>query len=401
MINLPDTEKSYWRESYPSENIYPELLEDVVVDVAVIGAGITGMTAAYLLKKSRLTVAVLEKHTVGGGTTGRTTGKVTSQHNIFYDDLQKRLGAKTAATYGEANQAAIEQIETIISAENISCDWYRDDNYVFTADSKRVGQLKQEAETASRLGLPASFETTSPLPFEIKAAVKFSNQGKINTQKYVLGLARAVNGNGSYVFEHSNVIGIREGNPGRIRTKKAKVIAKNIIVASSVPTLPLMARASYSIHEYPSESYLVAGHTQKDVKGMYISPDKEHYSIMPTEVDGQRIVLIGGEGHIFGLRGNRQARFERLAAYAEKHFGVETIANRWSDRDYLAYDGVPLVGKLYPWSQHLYVGTGFKKWGLTNGTAAGMILRDLICGNDNTWAPIFSPRKPTLRNHFR
>ena len=143
MDNLPDTEKSYWREFYPSQAVYPELLEDIAVDVAIVGAGITGMTAAYLLKKSGFTVAVLDKHTVGGGTTGRTTGKVTSQHGLNYHGLQKRFDAKTARIYGEANQAAIEQIEKIVAAENMDCDWQRDDNYVFTADPKRAAQFRQ------------------------------------------------------------------------------------------------------------------------------------------------------------------------------------------------------------------------------------------------------------------
>ncbi len=80
---------------------------------------------------------------------------------------------------------------------------------------------------------------------------------------------------------------------------------------------------------------------------------------------------------------------------------MPVIENKWSDRDYLAYDGLPLVGYLYPWSKRLYVGTAFKKWGLTNGTMAAMILRDLIMGSDNPWAETFSPRRPTLRNSWR
>lgn len=401
MATLPKNEKSFWREFYPAESLYPELSENIEVDVAVVGGGITGLTAAYLLKQRGLSVAVLEKYTVGGGTTGRTTGKVTSQHNLNYHDLAKRLGTRTARTYGEANQAAIEQIEAIIDSENLDCDWHRDDNYVFTENPEQLSRFRKEAETAASLGLPATYVTAAPLPFEIKAAVRFANQAKMNAQKYALGLARSVDGGSSFVCENSNVIGIREGSPGRVRTKKAKVVAKDIIIATSVPTLPLMARGGYAVHEYPSESYIVAGQTDKDVRGMYISPDKGHYSILPAGSDGRRMILIGGEGHFWGLRGNRQARFERLAAYAEKHFGVHAIANRWSDRDYLAYDGIPLVGTLYLWSKHLYVGSAFKKWGLTNGTAAGMILCDLICGENNAWASVFNPHRPTLLNRFR
>ncbi len=398
MSHLPDAEKSYWREFYPAASLYPKLSEDVEVDVAIVGAGITGMTTAHLLKKAGFTVAVVEKHTIGGGTTGRTTGKVTSQHNIHYDDLQTRLGLEVAGIYGQANQAAIEKIEQIIREEAIDCDWQRDDNYVYTADDKRVDQFKKEAAIAVRLGLPASFETDIPLPFAIKGAVKFAHQAKINTQKYLLGLAQFVHGNGSYIFENSTAIGIREGSPGRIKTPRGRVYAQHIVIASSVPTLPLIARAHYSIHEYPSESYLIAGEPDSNVTGMYISPDKHHYSILPVTAGGKNMLLVGGEGHLWGLRGNRKARFERLAHYAELHFRITTVTNKWSDRDYLAYDGVPLIGKLYPWSKKLYVGTAYKKWGLTNGTVAAMVLSDMICSNPNPWAKIFTPRRPTLRN---
>lgn len=400
MSTFPSSEQSLWRTFYPAVPAYPKLTGNITVDVAVVGAGITGLTTAYLLKNAGLTVAVVEKHTVGGGTTGRTTGKVTSQHNLMYADMEKRFDQKVTKMYGEANETAIREIERIISKEQISCDWERDDNYVFTADTKRLEEFKKEADAAVRAGLPASFETTSPLPFEIKAAVKFENQAKINTQKYLLGLAAAVQGGGSYTFENSNVIGIREGNPGRIKTAKGKVHAKHIVVASSVPTLPLAARGAYAVHEYPSESYIVAGAPDVELSGMYISPDKEHYSILPITIDGEDMLLVGGEGHFWGLRGNRHARFMRLANYADQHFGVRTIERMWSDRDYLPYDGIPLVGRLYPWSKRLYVATAFKKWGLSNGTAAAMILRDHITGSANPWAKIYDTQRPTILNRL-
>ncbi len=390
MLKLPKDKDSYWREAYPAQNIYPALTKNLAVDVAIVGGGITGLTAAYLLKQSGLRVAVLEKATVGGGTTGRTTGKVTSQHNLIYAELQKQSGQAAAKVYGEANQAAIGQVEAIVQAEKIDCEWRRDDNYVFTADPEQVGSFKQEAKVAAELGLPATFETSVPLPFEVQGAVKFTNQAKINSQKYLLGLAQAVNGNGSYVFEHSNVTGIRDGTPGRVKTKKATVTATHIIVATNVPTMPLMARGTCCLLEYPKESYIVAGKLEKAVTGMYISPDEHEYSILPIEENGERRILIGGESHISGLRGSTNARYQRLADYAEKRFGVTTITHRWSDRDYLSYDNIPLVGKLYPWSKNLYVATAFMKWGLSNGTVAAMILHDLITGKDNSWAATFS-----------
>jgi glycine/D-amino acid oxidase-like deaminating enzyme len=392
MSDLPEHEKSLWREAY-KDTIYPRLSGEVQADVVIIGAGITGLTAAYLLKQAGRTVAVVEKDTVGGGTTGRTTGKVTSQHGLIYAELQKTIGTDAVRKYAEANQAAVELVDRIIRDNKLLCDWARDDNYVFTADPKQVDKFKREAAVAAELGLPASFETVLPLPFEIRGAVKFTGQGKFSAQKYLLGLAAAVDGGGSHVFERSTVTGIRDGTPCRVRTAQGSVIAKDVIVATNVPTLPLMARGGYCVLEYPTESYIVSGPYEGELSGMYISPDKNHYSILPITVGGENRLLVGGGGHVSGLRFSREWRFGKLARYAEKNFGLTNLTHKWSDRDYMAYDKVPLIGRLYPWSKHLYVGTAYKKWGLSSGTLAGMILTDLITGKASPWAPVFTPQR--------
>lgn len=390
---LPNKEKSFWREAY-TVPLYPELLDDLEVDVVIIGAGITGLTSAYLLKQSGLSVAVLEKDTVGGGTTGRTTGKVTSQHGLVYADLIKQVGEEAARMYSEANQAAIEQIDAIITKESIDCHWTREDNYVFTADPRKAARFEQEAEAADRLGLPVRLKTDIPLPLEVKAAVTFAGQGKIHAQKYLQGMAAAINDEDNYIFEHSNVIGVRDGDPCRVTTRKAAITAKHVIVATNVPTFPLLARGGYCILEYPTESYAIAARTDASLKGMYISPDKGHHSILPVEIDGDQYVLIVGEGgNLPGFRLGKEPRHQRLADYAAKWFNVSRVTHRWSDRDYLAYDDIPLIGKLYPWSKHLYVGTAYKKWGLSGGTVAGMILCDSICGRENVWAAVFDSRR--------
>ena len=297
----------------------------------------------------------------------------------------------------EAAQAAVGQVQAIVRREKIKCEYQHDDNYVYTVDSDRIKSFRDEADVAARLGLPATFETDVSLPFEVLGAVKFTGQAKMNAQKYVSGLARAVDGKGSYVFENSRVTGIRDGSPGRVKTAKATVRAEDIVVATNVPTMPLMARGGYCLLEYPTESYIVAGPIKKNFKGMYISPDNNHYSMLPLGNNGQQILLVGGEDHISGMRTSKKAKFRKLADYAEKHFGMGSITHSWSDRDYLSYDGPPLIGRLYPWSKHLYVASAFRKWGLANGTVAAMILSDLITGRENAWAEIFdSTRKSPI-----
>lgn len=392
MITLPKTQKSLWQGSYTS-SLYPALEGKISADVAIVGAGISGLTSAYLLKQAGLTVVVLDKASVGGGTTGRTTGKVTSQHNLIYASLQRHVGAEAAKQYGQLNEAAIGQTEEIIKRENIDCDWRREDNYVFTADPKQVSDFQRESAVARSFGLPASFETKSPLPFPIEGAVKFKNQATYNAEKYLLGLAAAVDGNGSHVFEHSKVTRIHDGEPGSVKTKAGTVQAKHIIVATNVPTLPLAARGTYCMYEHPNESYIVAGKLPKKQPGMYISPDKHHFSILPVVFGGEDYLLVGGKSHLSGLRGSVDARYQELARYAHDNFGVTEFTHTWSDRDYSAYDDLPLIGKMYPWSKHLYVISAFNKWGLTNGMVAAQLLRGEVTGKPHPAAQYFTPNR--------
>jgi glycine/D-amino acid oxidase-like deaminating enzyme len=394
MTSLPQDAKSYWMDSTTSPG-YPPLSDTVKIDVAIIGGGIAGLTTAYLLKKLGMTVAVIEKDTVGGGVSGHTTGKVTSQHNLIYDKLSRRLSLDIARAYGQANQMAIAKIREIIKAENMDCNWHDENSYVYTTDTSKVELLKSEASAAQACGLPASYETTSGLPFPIAGAVKFTGQASFHIRKYLLGLACVVDGEGSYIFEHSHAIGIHEGSLCTIRTSKGKILSDSIVVATNVPTFPLLARGTYCIAEYPKQSYILAGRPKERVEGMYISPDTDNYSILPVKDKGEELLLIGGEGHIPGTHLNANKRYQRLADYAEKKFGMTSIKYKWTHRDYLGYDDMPLIGKLYPWSKHTYTATGFMKWGLTNGTMAATLLSDLVQGKINPLAEIFNPHRIT------
>lgn len=393
MLKLPSKEVSLLKPK-GFKPIYPKLNDDIEVDTVVVGGGIAGISAAYLLKQAGQKVAVLEKEAIGSGTTGHTTGKVTSQHNLVYADLVDRLGRRAAKVYAEANQTAVEEIKKLINKEKIDCGWMAADNYVFTADKDRVKQFKKEARVAASLGLPASFETDSPLPFKITGAVRFTNQGHFSAQKYIEALAGKINGNGSYIFEQTKAESFHDGSPARVGANDHEVVAGNIIVATNVPTLPLAARGLYCIMEYPQNSYLIAGKSQLKLDGMYISPDDDHFSILPL---GETI-LIGGNNNIPGTRAIKP-RQRKLADYAEQHFSFKKIDYRWHARDYIAYDGVPLIGKLYPWSRHLYVTTAFKKWGLSHSMVSAMILRNLILGQADPWAETYnSMRSSPIKN---
>lgn len=392
MAYYPSKGTSLWNETTGvSKHQYPRLEKDFSIDVAIIGGGIAGLTLAYLLKKAGKKVVVFEKHTIGEGVTGFTTAKVTSQHGLVYSELFKNFDEKTARLYGEANQQAIETIETIIKNERIECGWRREDNFVYTQKVDEVEKLKQEAALAKKLGLPASFTKKTSLPFSVEGAVRFKNQGVFHVLRYLQGLAAAVDGEGSYVFENTKAFSFKDGSPATFLIKGGKVTAVDVVFATNAPAA-VKDHIYYGLLAYPTRSYIIAGKvTQPTIeKGMYINTGRSTHSILPTEIDGQPWMLVGGYGHFVGMSTSQARRYKKLEEVAAI-LGLKDIKYRWSTWDFTSYDGLPLIGKLYSNSKHFYTATGFRKWGMTNGTVAALVLTDLITGRHNPWADMLRP----------
>ena len=385
MVRIPSKGTSLWVETAPRAT-YAPLSGNLNVDIAVIGAGIAGLTTAYLLKQRGKQVAVFDKWQVGGDISGFTTGKVTSQHGITYSELIKKFGSQTAKLYGKANQEAIKLIEDIIATERIECGWRRTDNYVFTEKPDEVEKFRQEAVDAKKLGLPASFETTVPLPFATAGGVRFKNQATFHIGRYLQGLAAAIEGGGCHVYENTKVTNVRDGKQCHFSTPGGTVTANAVLLATNIPS-PLITHTAYGFKAYPTRSYIVAGRTDRDIDAMYITAGNPTRSILPVELDGKRWLLVGGEGHFAGMSGPASRHWQKLSEYAQERFGV-TTEYQWSTWDYVAYDRLPLIGKAYSWSKNTYVATGFRKWGLSNGTVAGMVLADTLTGRPNRYAHV-------------
>ncbi|MDR6504835.1 FAD-dependent oxidoreductase [Arthrobacter oryzae] len=377
---------SLWAATSASTG-YAALDADVEVDVAVIGGGIAGLTAALALKRAGQTVAVLEAARVGTGVTGNTTGKVTSLHRLAYTELAGRHGAGTARMYGEANQAAIQHVAATVAEEGIDCGFRRVSNYTYAESEATLDLVREEAALAASLGLPASFTTDVPLPFEVKGAVRFDDQAQIHALRYVQGLARAVDGEGSFIFEESPATGFRDGSPAVVDTERGSVRAREIIVATN---MPIEDKGIFDERCYLHRSYIVAGRTAlPPLDSTFLSADQPMRSILTIDLDGTSYVLAGGEGHPASERTDSAERYRRLSGFARDRLGVDEIAYRWSTQDAMPADGLPYVGQMSPESRHIHVITGLRKWGLTNGTAAALILRDTLCGRPNPWAAVF------------
>jgi glycine/D-amino acid oxidase-like deaminating enzyme len=200
-------------------------------------------------------VAVLEAARVGAGVTGNTTGKVTSLHRLAFTELAGRHGADAARIYGQANEAAIQHVAGRAEGEGIDCGFRRVSNYTYAESDNALARVRREAALAGRLGLPACFTTEVPLPFTVKGAVRFDGQAQVHALKYVQSLARAVDGDGSFVFEETPATGFRDGSPAVVDTDRGSVRAREIIVATN---MPFGDRGVFAERCYLHRSYIVA-----------------------------------------------------------------------------------------------------------------------------------------------
>ncbi len=359
------------------------------VDVAVLGAGITGLTTALLLKQTGVRVAVVEAGRVSGATTGHTTAKVTAQHGLIYDTITSKFGRDGARAYGEANYAAVNVMDRIVRENRIDCDWERRSSYAYTEQDSNVGQIEQEVEAAQAAGLPAHYTEQTELPWPVKAAVRFDDQAQFHPRRYCLALAGLIDGDGSRVFEQTRAIDVEEGSPCVVKTARHDVRAAFVVLATHIPFLD---QGGFLAKCHPEREYAMAVALNQPVpKGMYISVEQPTRSVRQHPFDGGELAILAGESHKTGQDPDTLARYSALERFAHERFSVRAVEYRWSTQDYMPVDQIPYIGRLRRTTDRLYVATGFRKWGMTSGTVAGILISDQILGRDNPWTGLFDP----------
>ncbi|ODM26222.1 (2Fe-2S)-binding protein [Clostridium sp. Bc-iso-3] len=385
----------YWIASTP-ETDYPTLDEDIKVDVAIIGGGITGISSAYLLSKAGVKVAVIEADRILQGTTGHTTAKITSQHELIYSKINSQMGRELAEQYADANESAIRMIEKIATENNIECDFVSQSAYVYTLQDEYIEKIKDEVQIAESLGIKVSYLEEIPLPFPIKAAVRFDNQAQFHPRKFLLPLAKEITASGNQIFEQSRIVDIENGsNYVLITNQGKKVAASKIIIASHYPFYN--KTGLYFTRIYPERSYVVAIKAKESYPGgMYITIEEPGRSLRSQRSDDGELILVGGEHHKTGQGEDTIKHYEALIDYANTTFTVEDIPYRWSTQDCMTLDGLPYVGHFTSNTPNMYIATGYGKWGMTNSMASAMILRDLIVDGKSSWQEVYNPSRKTI-----
>jgi glycine/D-amino acid oxidase-like deaminating enzyme len=382
--NIHGEEGSFWMKTCPKTD-FPSLEKDLKVDIVILGGGIAGITTASLLKDLGHKVAIIEADRIIKEVTVGTTAKISVAPNMIYCDLIKNMGEFVAQSYAKANIQALKKIADIVSNKKIDCEFHRTPLYIYTESKDKINKLKKEFYAAKKLGLPVSYTDNIPLPFKTEAAIKYENQAQFHPRKYLLALADDINGDGSYVFEGTHAITVKEGDIKEIITDKGSIMANRVVVTTHTPVYDPDSLIN-SLH--PARSYVIGAYiTGEFPDGMFVDFDPVH-TFRTTPTDEGNLIIIAGEHSDLDVE-DMNKYYERLEIYARSHLDIKSIEYRWSSHDSGSDDGLPIIGMTS--SEDIYVATGFGFWGMNNGTTAAMIISDLIEGKKNNLVDIFNP----------
>ncbi|RKH62871.1 FAD-dependent oxidoreductase [Corallococcus llansteffanensis] len=376
--------KSLWTVTTPPRD-FPRLPGDLAVDVAIIGGGMAGLTTAWLLKRAGKKVAVLEMHRILSGQTGQTTAHLTELLDTPYTTLLQDFGDKGAHLAASSVRAAIEQIASLVESLSIRCGFTRVPGFRYAETERELRELLLEVSAARQVGLLASFTKDVPLPFPVKGALRVEDQALFHPREYLLGLADRIPGDGCHVFENTKVVDLFDGTPCRVVTEHGTVTAQTVVEATTTP----LNRVAMHTKLYPYRTYAVAGPLTGPLEpGQYYDSRDPYHYIRTQQVDGVPYAIVGGEDHKVGAEEDTASCFAALEDYTRKHLPVKDITHRWSGQVIEPADGLPYIGRNVG-SRHVYVATGFSGTGMTFGTLAGMLLSDLILGNENPYAALY------------
>jgi glycine/D-amino acid oxidase-like deaminating enzyme len=386
MADMPGRETSLWLATTPTTDYPKYQASDDVFDAVIAGGGIAGILTAWQLHQAGLKVAVVEKNKIVENTTGNTTAKLTSQHNLVYDFLIKKHGQEAARAFGQANQQAITDIKQLAEELKIDCDFEPGDAYVYTERDDKLADINQEVEAAKSLGLPASFETSIELPIDIKGAIKFSDQAQFHPRKFLLGIAKAMSDKVS-IYEQTEVLDIVPGQTPTLKTKNGDIKAKYIIGATKYPfwRTEIFEEATWTKLSYALGVRLMSDYPRQ----MYITTEHPVRSIRSHPYEDGRLLIFGGESHEMTKDYDKAEHYQNLIDDVTKRFEVEEIIYRWIAGDVMPNDRMPYIGS-YPGEKNIFIITGFHAWGLAWGMAASRMIRDAIVGSNNDYGRFFN-----------
>lgn len=396
------TTEPLWTKTAPMPR-RPALGQDTHADVCVVGAGIAGLTTAYLLAKAGKSVVVLDSGPLAGGETARTTAHLSFALDDRYMHLERLHGLQGSRLAAESHQAAVDFIEKHVKAEKLDCHFKRLDGYLFCPPGESTDQLKAEREAAHRAGLAdVELVDRAPLPnFDTGPALRFPRQGQFHPLLYLAGITAAIERDGGRIFADSHAVDFEGGDSAHIKTKGGHTVHATAIVLAT--NTPVNDRVTMHTKQAAYRTYVVGlrvAHGSVPLTLYWDTLDPYHYvrlESVGSEAGKHDVLIVGGEDHKTGQEGDYQVRFSRLEAWARERFPVEAVEYRWSGQVLEPNDGLAFIGHNPGDHDNVYIVTGDSGHGMTHGTIAGMLISDLILGRDNPWEALYNPSRVSLK----
>lgn len=394
MSNPYYTNKPVWQTKEKKKE-FPLLNNDSRADVAIVGAGITGITAAYELIKAGKKVVVLEAREVGKGTSGTSTGNLYAPIGEHLFEISHKHDEETLQKVAQSRQAAVDFIEARINEYSIECEFKRVPFHLFTTPSSKAQSdiIRKEQEATKKAGFEVKTTAYSEFPFHVDEIMTLENQAQFNPLSYVQQFAVAVESENCLIYENTQVLDVKDGEPCIVKTKNATVTADKVIMATHSP------KGIYGVHTVmkPVREHVLAVKLKSGMpeNGIYWHViEGQHYSIRPYSVNNEDFLLVLGEPYKVGHKNETENSFKTIERYIRKHFEVEEIAYTWAAQNYSPADALPFIGRS-PLEENVYIATGFAADGLVYGTLAASILKDCINGIKNPLIEIYSPTRFT------
>jgi len=390
------TTVSFWMETaeIPSR---PALAKDIVADVCVVGAGIAGLTTAYLLADEGQSVVVLDDGPIAGGETSRTTAHLANVLDDRYSGIEHLHGEKGARLAAGSHTAAIDHIEAIVAKENIECEFERLDGYLFVPPGESTDVLDKELAAAHRAGLTeVNRVERAPLHFDTGPCLQFPRQAQFHPLKYLHALSQAIENKGGRIFNKTHAEEFKSGPPGQVKTSNGPVVSANSIVVAT--NTPVNDWVTIHTKQAAYRTYVIGMRIQKGsvTKALYWDTPEPYHYVRLQRAGAHDVLIVGGEDHKTGQADDADKRFNRLEAWTRERFPImgETEFH-WSGQTLEPVDSLAFIGR-NPGDRNIYVVTGASGNGMTYGAIAGILLTDLILGRENEWETLYDPSRISL-----
>lgn len=376
---------SLWQGTAAKSACLPTLQTDLKVDVAIVGGGIAGLTAAMLLVEAGQRVAVFDRHKVGNGSTGNSTGNLYPTVDVNLQAIAAESGPETAAAVAASRSAAIDLIGRTVERFGLDCAFERVGWHLIAADAAHEQLVRDEQAASAAAGLQATLLDDAPLPIPAVRTLRVDGAAQFQPLAYLRQLAQAIGSEDCLIFENTEVLAV-DDEPPMVHTAHAKVHCRQVILATHTPAgIHLVQSSMEVVREYGIAAPL---HDAPPAPGVYWSIGAERHSIRTYRAHGRDYLVVVGAAHKLGETVVTGEQYDMLERFARAHFDLGPVEYRWSAQRYRMPDKLPCIGRNID-AKNTYVATGFSSDGLTYGTLAGMLLADEILGRNNPWRDLY------------